>query len=219
MLRLSNGVKTLNAQSSAHGITGEIAMGHRKGLFCLIILFLLLFGLTTVGFAEEYHLQYFLGKISSKANELSKKERTELLNQIEEVIGRARQIQIRLTQAIQTGEMDIQYQEGKFWMSKLEEDGGLIESGVQQLKVLKEKPTQLVASIQLYKSLKDLSSHFNAYNNMSLFSAFVGDLAPEIELWTDPVFYKLYLLPLAHSKDEKVPPQREKKPPLKGKKP
>ena len=52
------------------------------------------------------------------------------------------------------------------------------------------------------------------------FSAFVGDLAPEIELWTDPVFYKLYLLPLAHSKDmEKEPPQREKKPIPKGRKP
>lgn len=194
-------------------------MGHRKGLFGLIILFFLFFGLATFGFAEEYHLQYFLGKTSSKANELSKKEKAELLNQIDEVMGKAQQIQIKLTQAIQTGEMDIQYQEGKFWMSKLEEDGGLIESGVQQLKLLREKPTQLVASIRLYQSLKDLSSHFNAYNNMSLFSAFVGDLAPEIELWTDPVFYKLYLLPLAHSKDEKEPPQREKKPAPKGKRP
>jgi hypothetical protein len=216
MLRFPNGVKMLSARSSAHETTREIAMGHRKGLFCLILLF---FGLTSVGFAEEYHLQYFLGKTSSKANELSKKEKVELLNQIDKVIGRAREIQIKLAQAIQTGEIDIQYQEGKFWMSKLEEDGGLIESGVQQLKVLREKPTQLAASIQLYRSLKDLSSHFNAYNNLSLFCAFVGDLAPEIELWTDPVFYKLYLLPLAHSKDEKEPPQREKKPIPKGRKP
>jgi len=195
-------------------------MGHRRGLFGLIILFFLFFGLATVGFAEEYHLQYFLGKTSSKANELSKKEKAELLNQIDEVIGKARQIQMKLTQAIQTGEMEIHYQEGKFWVSKLEEDGGLIESGVQQLKLLREKPTQLVASIRLYQSLKDLSFHFNAYNNMSFFSAFVGDLAPEIELWTDPVFYKLYLLPLARSRDmEKEPPQREKKPIPKGRKP
>jgi hypothetical protein len=78
----------------------------------------------------------------------------------------------------------------------------------------------LVASIRLYKSLKDLSSNFNAYNNMPSFSALVGDLAPDMELWVDPVFYKLYLLPLAHLKDAgKVFPQKEKKPIRKGKKP
>jgi hypothetical protein len=56
---------------------------------------------------------------------------------------------------------------------------------------------------------------------MPLFSAFVGDLAPDIELWADPVFYKLYLLPLAHSKDgeEKIPSPKEKKPISKDKKP
>jgi len=123
-------------------------------------------------------------------------------------------------QAIQTGEMDIRYQEGKFWMSKLEEDRGSIDMGIQQLKLLKEKPTNLVASIKLYKSLKDLSSNLNAYNNMPSFSAFVGDLAPEMELWIDPIFYKLYLLPLAHSKDtETKPPQKEKAPIPKVKKP
>jgi hypothetical protein len=48
----------------------------------------------------------------------------------------------------------------------------------------------------------------------------VGDFAPEMELWADPVFYKLYLLPLARSKDvEKELPQKEKKPVTKGKKP
>jgi len=188
-----------------------------KIVFIEIILF---FGLATFGFAEEYHLQYFLAKTSSKANELSKKEKTELLNQVDEVLGQARRIQGKLTQAIQTGEMDIQYQEGKFWMSKLEEDQALIESGLGQLKLLREKPAQLVASITLYKSLKDLSSHFNAYNNMSPFCGFVGDLAPEMELWADPVFYKLYLIPLALSKDvEKEPAQREKKPIPKTKKP
>jgi hypothetical protein len=102
----------------------------------------------------------------------------------------------------------------------LEEDQGSIETGIQQIKSLREKPTRLVASVKLYKSLKDLSENFNAYNNLPSFSALVGDLAPEIELWADPVFYKLYLLPLAHSKDvEKVPPQKEQKPVPKEKKP
>ncbi len=132
----------------------------------------------------------------------------------------AKQIHSKLIQAIQTGEMEIRYQEGKFWMSKLEEDQGSIENGIQQIKLLREKPTHLVASIKLYKSLKDLSSNFNAYNNMPSFSALVGDLAPEMELWADPVFYKLYLLPLAHLKDvERGPPQKEKKPIPKVKKP
>jgi len=181
---------------------------------------ILVFGLAGVGLAEEYHLQYFLGKASSKANELSKKERAELLNQVDEALEQARRIHGKLTHAIQTGEMDIQYQEGRFWMSKLEEDQALIQSGTEQLKLLREKPAQLAASIKLYKSLKDLSSHFNSYNNMSPFCGFVGDLAPEMELWADPVFYKLYLLPLAVSKDvDKGPVQREKKPTPKTKKP
>jgi hypothetical protein len=188
-----------------------------KIFFIEIILF---FGLACISFAEDYTLQYFLSKASSKANELSKKERTELLNQMDRVIEQSQRIHMKLIQAIQTGEMDIQYQEGKFWMSKLEEDERSIEMGIQQLKLLKEKPMHLVASIKLYKSLKDLSSNFNAYNNMSSFSAFVGDLAPEMELWADPIFYQLYLLPLAQSKNvEKEAPQREKKPIPKGRKP
>ncbi|MDI7259854.1 MAG: hypothetical protein QME90_08035 [Thermodesulfobacteriota bacterium] len=130
------------------------------------------------------------------------------------------QVHQKLTRAIQTGELDIRYQEGKFWESKLEEDRKSLEMGIQQLKLLKEKPTHLVATINLYKSLKDLSSNYNAYNNMPSFSAFVGDLAPELELWADPVFYQLYLLPLALLKDvEKVPPPKEKKPTPKVKKP
>jgi hypothetical protein len=186
-------------------------------LFFLAILFL---GLASFCFAEDYPLQYFLAKTSSKVDELSKKERTELLNRIDEVMEQAQQIHLELIQAIQTGEMDIRYQEGKFWMSKLEEDQRSIENGVQQIKLLREKPTHLVASIKLYKSLKDLSANYNAYNNIPSFSAYVGDLAPEIELWADPVFYKLYLLPLALLKDvEKGPPQREKKPIPKVKKP
>jgi hypothetical protein len=48
---------------------------------------------------------------------------------------------------------------------------------------------------------------------VSYFSAHVGDLALELELWTDPVFYKLYLLPLAQSRSV------EAKSPSKGKKP
>ena len=192
-------------------------MRYRMRFFGLVVLF---FGLVCVAMAEEYHLQYFLTKVSSQTDELSKNERIELLNRIDEVMGQAQQIHSKLIQAIQAGEMEIRYQEGKFWMSKLDEDQGSIENGIQQLKLLREKPTHLVASITLYKSLKDLSSNFNAYNNMPSFSALVGDLAPEMELWADPVFYNLYLLPLARSKDmEKGPPQKEKKPIPKGKKP
>jgi hypothetical protein len=107
-------------------------------------------------------------------------------------------------------------------MSKLEEDRESIETGIQQIKLLREKPTHLVASVRLFKCLKDLSSNFNAYNNMPSFSALVGDLAPEMELWVDPVFYKLYLLPLARSKDVETKvqaPPKEKKPAAKEKKP
>jgi hypothetical protein len=183
-------------------------------------LVILLLTLASFSFAEDYDLHYFLAKVSSKTSELSKKERVELLNRIDGVIEQVQRIRAKLVETIQTGEMDIGYQEGKFWMSKLEEDQGSIETVIQQLKLLREKPTHLVASIRVYKSLKDLSSNFNAYNNMPTFSAFVGDLAPEMELWADPVFYKLYLLPLARSKDvEKELPQKEKKPVPKGKKP
>jgi len=192
-------------------------MRYQKRFLGLAILF---FGLVCVVIAEDYHLQYFLTKISSQTDELSKNERIELLNRIEEVMRQAKQIHSKLVQAIQTGEMEIRYQEGRFWMSKLEEDQGSIENGIQQIKLLRQKPMHLVASIKLYKSLKDLSSNFNAYNNMPSFSALLGDLAPEMELWADPVFYKLYLLPLAHLKDvEKGPPQKETKPAPKVKRP
>ena len=192
-------------------------MGYRKIFLTGLFLFL---GMTSLGRAEDYTLQYFLSKASSKTVELSKKEKTELFNQLSEVMKQAQGIRTKLIQAVQTGETDVRYQEGKFWMSKLEEDGESIEVGIQQIKSLKEKPTDLVASIKLYKSLKGLSTHFNAYNNLTSFSAFVGDFAPEMELWTDPVFYKLCLLPLARSKDaEKLPPQKEQKPAPKGKKP
>ena len=192
-------------------------MGYRKIVLVGFILFL---GLASFGKAVDYHLQYFLSKASSKTIDLSKKEKMELLNQLEGVLKQAQGIRTKLIQAIQTGETDVRYQEGKFWNSKLEEDQESIETGIQQIKWLREKPGHLVASVKLYKSLKDLSENFNAYNNLPSFSALVGDLAPEIELWADPVFYKLYLLPLAHLKEvEKEPPQKEKKPIPKGKKP
>ena len=181
----------------------------------------LLLSVTSLGFPEDFNLQYFVAKASSKGNALSKQEIIELLNRIEGVMDQAQRINKSLIQAIQGGDMTIEYQEGKFWMSKLEEDQESIEGGIQQIKLLRERPTHLVASIRLFKSLKDLSSNFNAYNNMPSFSALVGDLAPEMELWADPVFYKLYLLPLARTKDVelKVPaPPKEKKPAAKDKK-
>ncbi len=192
-------------------------MGYRK---LLLVGFILFFGLASFGRAEEYYLQYFLSKASSKSVELSKKEKTDLFNQLEGVMKRAQEIRTKLMQAIQTGETDVRYQEGKFWVSKLEEDQESIEIGIQQIKFLREKPGHLVASIRLYKSLRDLSENFNAYNNLSSFSALVGDLAPEMELWANPIFYKLYLLPLARSKDvETKAPQKEKKPASKEKRP
>ncbi len=172
----------------------------------------------SLAFAENYQLQYFLGKVSSKSYDLSKKEKAELLNRIEEIVEQALQVHVRLVQIIQGGEAEVQYREGKFWMSKLEKDKELIELAAQQLKLLREKPTHLVASIKLYRSLKDLSSNYNIYNNMPSFAANVGDLAPELDLWADPVFYKLHLLPLAQSKDVEPKPA-PRKANSKGKKP
>ena len=194
------------------------------GKQCWVVMILVL-ALVSVGHAETYDLQYFLTKASSKEGELTKRERTELLDRVEATMGQTQRVHRKLTEAIQGGELDIRYQEGKFWMSKFEQDRGSIESGLQQLQMLKEKPTNLASSIKLYKALKDLSSNFNTYNNKESFSSWVGDLAPEIELWADPIFYRLYLLPLAQSKDaEKKPapkenPQKEKSAPTKGKKP
>jgi hypothetical protein len=192
-------------------------MGYRKIFLLGLILFL---GLASLSQAEDYSLQYFLSKASSKKIELSKKEITELFNQLDEVMKKAQKIRTQLIKAIQIGETDVRYQEGRFWMSKLEEDRESIETAIQQIKFLREKSTHLLASVKLYKSLKDLSSNFNAYNNISFFSALVGDLAPEMELWADPVFYKLYLLPLVRLKDTETKiPQKEGKPAPKEKKP
>jgi len=177
----------------------------------------------SLGFAEEYTLQYFLAKASTQEYEASEKERAELLNQVNEMLEKTQRVHKNLVRAIQGGEITMEYQEGRFWMAKLEEDRASIETGMQQLKLLKEKPNHFAASIKLYKSLRDLSVNFNAYNNMPLLSAHVGDLAPEIELWADPVFYRLYLLSLATVRDrdmdmDKEVPKKEKKPPSKKKK-
>jgi hypothetical protein len=187
-------------------------MRYRKVPLIGVILFL---SCTSLGFTEDFSLPYFLAKVSNKAHELSKKDRVELLNRMDETLERTQQIHKQMVQALQGGEIAMEYQEGKFWMTKLEEDRESIEAGMQQLKVLKEKPNDLSASVKLYKSLRDLSLNFNAYNNIPSFSGYVGDLAPEVELWADPVFYKLYLLPLAVLKDkevEKEAPKREKRP-------
>lgn len=192
-------------------------MGYWKIVLAGVILFLVL---VSFGQAEEYQLQYFLSKASSKTIELSKKEKADLFSQLDGIMKHAEGIRKKLMQAIQSGDTDVRYQEGKYWMSKLEEDKESIETGIQQIKLLKERPDHLVASIRLYKSMKDISENFNAYNNLSSFSASVGDLAPEMKLWADPVFYKLYLLPIARSKDgETKAPQKEKKPPSKDKRP
>jgi hypothetical protein len=191
-------------------------MGYRKLFGCLIIGSLLL---VSTGFAQDYSLQYFLAKTSSKQVEISKQEKTALLNRVGETVEQANQGNAAMMKAIQSGDIEILYHDGKFWMSKLEEDKGSISSGMEQIKSLKEKPTNLIASVILFKNLKDLASNLSSYNNMPSFSAYVGDLAPELELWTDPVFYQLYLLPLAKLRnvepkiaEPKTAPSPEKKP-------
>jgi len=196
-----------------------MAMRYRKVLWVGIILFV---SWTSLGFAEDYTLQYFLSKVSTKEYEPSKEEKTELLNRMDEMMEKTQQVHKNLVQAILGGEITMEYQEGKFWMAKLDKDRGSIETGMQQVKLLREKPNHLAGSVKLYKSLRDLSVNFNAYNNMPLLSAYVGDLAPEIELWADPVFYKLYVLSLAASRDKELNkefPKVEKKPTPKDKKP
>jgi len=192
-------------------------MEYRKIIVAGLLIFL---GLISFAFSENYSLQHFLTKITSKPDALSKKEKVELLDQINRLLEKALQVHGKVTRDLQTGEIDIRYQEGDFWISKLKEDRKSIDAGMERVKLLKQKPSNLAASIGLYKSLKDLSINFNTYNNMPSFSASVGDLAPELELWADPVFYQLYLLPLARLKDiEKGPPPKEKMPAPKGKKP
>ena len=191
-------------------------MGYKKLMMASIFFYVFVI---SVGLAEDYSLQYFLAKTSSKQVEISKQEKTGLLNRIGEVVEQTKQGNAAMMKAIQSGEIEILYHDGEFWMSKLEEDKGSISSGMEQIKILKEKPTNLIASVILFKNLKDLASNLSSYNNMPSFSAYVGDLAPELELWTDPVFYQLYLLPLAKLKnaepkiaEPKTAPSPEKKP-------
>ncbi len=178
--------------------------------------FILILSLTSVGFAIDYDLRYFLNKTSSKEGEVSNQEKAELLNRIEEVVHQAQQVRKRLVQLILGGELEMNYQEGRFWMSKFEDDLGSIDTGEQQLKLMRENPLLIAPAIRVYKSLRDLSSNFNAYNNISAFSSYVGDMASDLELWADPVFSKVYLLPLAQLRDNEKkpsrPPQPETKP-------
>jgi hypothetical protein len=188
---------------------------------CVPVIVVLLF-VAAPAFPQDHDLQYFLAKISSKEMQLSRAERADLIAHIDRLLERAQGIRTRLIQGIQTGEIDIRYQEGKFWATKLEEDGALIDTGLEQAQLLKDNPALLVSSIRLYRSLKDLSASFNACNNISLFSAQVGDLAPELELWADPVFYELHLLPLARLKEKEPEPKpvsREPPPAVKEKPP
>ena len=185
-----------------------------------IIGFMVILGMISFAFAEEYSLAYFLTQVNSKRDTLSPKERGELLNQIERILIRVGEVHERMIHQIKTGEMEILYQEGDFWVSKLKEDRISVEDGMERVKLLRQRPSNLLASIDLYRSLRDLAVNWNAYNNVPAFSARVGDLAPELGLWADPVFYRLYLLPLARLKDvEKSPPQKEKAPTPKVKKP
>jgi len=105
-------------------------------------------------------------------------------------------------------------------MSKLDSDRKSIEIVVEQILLLKEKPDQILPTVKLYKSLRDLSSNFNQYNNIQSFSSIIGDIAPEMGLWADPIFFELYLLPLARTKDiGSETPKKEKKPSTRGKRP
>jgi hypothetical protein len=181
----------------------------------LFMLVVILVSFSSVSLAEELTLQYFLAKAFSKEGDLSKTEKTDLLNRTEEVMGQARQTHQQLIQVMLSGDVTLPFQEGQFWMSKFKEDEASIETGFQQLKLMKDKPSLLTPPVLLYKSLRDLASNFNAYNNMSSFSSFVGDVGPELELWADPVFIRLFLLPLLNSKDKEAEvkfPPKEKKP-------
>jgi hypothetical protein len=80
-------------------------MGYRKVFLAGLVLFL---GLAPLGRAEDYSLQYFLSKTSSKTLELSKKEKTELLNQLDQVMKQGQEIRTKLIQTLQIGETDVQ---------------------------------------------------------------------------------------------------------------
>jgi hypothetical protein len=94
-----------------------------KGLLSGILIILSLLWISS-GFTEDFALQYFLPKTSSKQVEISKQEKTALLNRIGEVVEQVKQGNADLMKAIQAGEIEILYHDGEFWMSKLEEDRG-----------------------------------------------------------------------------------------------
>ncbi len=185
-----------------------------------IIGFFIFLGFSTLLQAQDFSLSYFLNKANARNESLSAEERKALLHQMERLLTKTEAVHQRMMHHIKTGALEILYQEGEFWVSKMTEDGRSIQNGFEGMAGLKKKPLSLLASVNLYKSLRDLAFNFNAYNNIPAFSGMVGDLAPELALWADPVFYQLYLLPLVRIKDvEKVPSQKERTPPPKTKKP
>ena len=103
------------------------------------VLVILLSGLAAATYAQDHDLRFFLGKASSKDAVLSKNERMELLNRIEKVLEEAQRTRETLARGIQSGEIDVRYQDGTFWLSELEKDGTSIEKSTQQIKLLKEK--------------------------------------------------------------------------------
>ncbi len=168
------------------------------------IIFIFPIAISVLVWAEEEPLQFFMKKVNTRAFQLQSKEKSELLFQIENLLKRIEEVHQRLVDGIQGGEFELRYQEGKFWISQLERDREWMKVAREQLVQLKNRSNHLVAALELYRALKNLSTNFNAYNNQVFFSASIGDLAPEIALWTDPVFYQLFLLPLARSKEKGI---------------
>lgn len=168
------------------------------------IIFIFPIAISVWVWAEEEPLQFFMKKVNTRAFQLQSKEKSELLFQIENLLKRIEEVHQRLVDGIQGGEFELRYQEGKFWISQLERDREWMKVAREQLVQLKDRSNHLVAALELYRALKNLSINFNAYNNQVFFSASIGDLAPEIALWTDPVFYQLFLLPLARSKEKGI---------------
>lgn len=168
------------------------------------IIFIFPIAISVLVWAEEEPLQFFMKKVNTRAFQLQSKEKSELLFQIENLLKRIEEVHQRLVDGIQGGEFELRYQEGKFWISQLERDREWMKVAREQLVQLKDRSNHLVAALELYRALKNLSTNFNAYNNQVFFSASIGDLAPEIALWTDPVFYQLFLLPLARSKEKGI---------------
>ncbi|MCX8118966.1 MAG: hypothetical protein N3G78_13690 [Desulfobacterota bacterium] len=186
----------------------------------LLVGFVVFSGWVSPGVGEEYSLQYFMSRLNSKSEALTKQERTILIDQIHRRLERVREVNHQITHRLKTGGIEMSYQEGDYWVSRLKEDRNSIEEAIEQTKRLQENLNHLVSAVRLYKLLRDLSTNLNGLNNIPLFSGMVGDLAPELGLWTDPVFYQLYLLPLARDKNlERGPSPKTKRPSPPAKKP